>query len=205
MAITAVGIASSIKGYLALVGFQGRDMGKLADAIGRAVYIHLVTPDMAVASITGTVGPVGSVTNVSVQGIVPTVMQSLMTVKGASSGFSGRDLNKLSQAISNGISIQLMTMMLTGTTAGLAIGAGTATLTGINSTVLGSLLKAAFASVGFTGRDMLKLADMISSGVVQHLQTSASFAVIATGAIAPTPPTGPVPIAGIPTIFSQIS
>jgi hypothetical protein len=205
MPLTAVSIASSIKGFMALVGFTGRDMGKMADAIGRAVFMHLSVPNMATATLTGTVGPVGSVTNLSVLGIVPNVMQGLMVAQGASSGFTGRDLTKLAQAISNGVSTQLLTMILSGTTAGLAVGGGTASLTGINQNALGSILKASLASVGYTGRDMSKLADMVSAGIVQHLQTSATFAVTAVGAIAPVPPTGPLVATSIPTVFSKIS
>jgi hypothetical protein len=205
MPLTATSISSSIKGFMALVGFNGRDMGKIADSVGNAVFMHLSIPNAASATVSGTVGPIGSITNISVQGIVPTVMKSLMEVKGASSGFTGRDLGKLSQAISMGLSTQLMTMVFNGSAIGLAIGGGTAKFTSINVNALGSLLKVALAGVGFTGRDLSKLADMVATGVVQHLQTSATFPVVATGAIAPVPPTGPLAAVGIPSVFSKIS
>ena len=98
-----------------------------------------------------------------------------------------------------------MTMVLNGSTVGLALGGGTARFTGINVTALSSLLKVSLAGVGFTGRDLLKLADMIATGIVQHLQTSATFPVVATGAIAPVPPAGPLAAVGIPSIFSKLS
>ena len=205
MPISDTLISSAIKGYLASVGFSGRDMGQIADAVGRAIFIHLSTPDITTASIAGTVGPVGSVNSLAVAGIVPTVMSGFIKAKGAQNGFSGRDMTKLADAVSNGVSQVLMTMILSGSAVGIAIGAGTAKFVGLDSNVLGGLIKAQLAGLGFTGRDMVKLADMVATGVVTHLQTSATFSVIATGAIAPVPPVGPLAIAGIPTIFSQIS
>jgi hypothetical protein len=205
MPFTAISIASAIKGYMSLVGFTGRDMGKIADAVGRSVFTHLSTPDVTTSTLTGTVGPVGSVSSVSVTGVVPTAMKSIIEGKGALSGFTGRDLNKLAQAISLGVSTQLMTMVLNGSAVGVAIGVGTSSFTGINATTLSSLLKVALAGTGFSGRDLGKLSDMVATGIVQHLQASATFSVVVMGVISPVPPTGPLAITGIPTILSQIS
>ena len=190
---------------MASVGFTGRDMAKIADAVGRAVFIHVSVPNNTSATIAGTVGPIGSVSSLAVAGVVSTAMSSFMKAKGAQEGFTGRDMSKLADAISNGVSQVLMTMVLTGSSVGLAIGAGTAKFVGLNANNLGGLIKAQLAGLGFTGRDMIKLADMVATGIVTHLQTSATFSVLATGAIAPVPPVGPLAIAGIPTIFSKIN
>jgi hypothetical protein len=205
MPISDTLISSAIKGYMALSGFTGRDMNKIADAVGRAVFIHVSIPNNTSASMMGTVGPVGSVSSLAVAGVIPTAMSAFMKAKGAQNGFKGRDMTKLADAISNGTSQVLMTMMLTGSSVGLALGAGTAKFVGLNANILGGLIKVQLAGLGFTGRDMFKLADMVATGVVQHLQTSATFSVMAVGAIAPVPPVGPMAIAGIPTIFSKVS
>ena len=205
MPISPTTLAGAIKFNMKGVKFIGRDAGKLADAIGRAVYIHVTTPNMTTALITGTVGPVGSVTSMGVAGIVPTGMKSLMSAAGVGKGFKGRDLRKLAQAISLGLSQVLMTMIINGSAVGLAIGGGTSKFVGLNPKVLSTILKGQMLGVGYKGRDMMKLADMVSIGVVTHLMSSATFPITSVGVIAPIPPVGPLPIGGIPTVFSKIS
>lgn len=205
MPISSTLFSGAIKVQMLAVGFKGRDMRKLADAIGRAMFIHLSTPNITVSTLAGTVGPVSNVNNVAVAGIVPTVMNSLIKAKGLQSGFIGRDLSKLARAISMGLSQILMTMVLNGSAVGIAVGGGSARFVGLNATILSNLIKVQMAALGFRGRDMFKLAGMVATGVVTHLMTSATFPVVATGVIAPIPPVGPLPIAAVPTVFSKIS
>lgn len=187
------------------VGFKGRDMGKIADAVGRAVFMHLSTPNITLATLSGTVGPMSSIANTAVVGIIPTAMNSLMKAKGVQNGFTGRDLSKLTRAISTGLSQILMTMVISGSSIGMGIGGGSARFVGLNANILGNLIKFQLVSLGFKGRDMSKLASMIATGTVMHLTSSATFPIIATGVIAPVPPVGPLPIAGVPSVFSKIS
>ena len=188
------------------VGFKGRDMFKIADAVGRAVFLHVSTPNNTFAALSGVVGPVGTVNSVSpVVGVVPTAMGSFMKMAGLQNGFTGRDMSKLANAISLGVSQVLMTMLLSGAAVGVAIGGGTAKFVGLNPNVLSGLLKVNMASFGFTGRDMMKLASMIATGIVTHLMASATFPVLCTGVVAPIPPIGPLPIVAVPTVFSKIS
>lgn len=205
MPISPTLLSKAIKFQMAGVGFKGRDMSKLADAIGRAVFMHIATPNVTTSSLIGTVGPVGSVNNTAVVGIVPTVMSSFIKAAGLGMGFKGRDMSKLARAISSGISQILMTMVLTGSSVGIALGGGSAKFIGLNATILKNLIKVQMAAVGYKGRDMAKLANMVATGVVTHLMSSATFPVIVSGAIAPVPPVGPLPIGGVPTVFSQIS
>jgi len=121
MPISDTIISSAVKGNMALVGFVGRDMNKIADAVGKAVFIHLSIPNMATTTMSGTVGPVGSVNSLVVAGVVPTAMSGFMKAKGAQNGFTGRDMTKLADAVSIGVSQVLMTMVLTGSCVGLAI------------------------------------------------------------------------------------
>jgi hypothetical protein len=128
-----------------------------------------------------------------------------LRAKGLQNGFKGRDLGKLSRAVSTGLSQILMTMVHSGSAVGIAVGGGTSKFVGLNANALSKMLKYNMGNLGFKGRDMRKLASMVSTGVVTHLNTSATFPVIATGAIAPIPPVGPLPIMAVPTIFSKIS
>lgn len=204
MAISGFGIGSAIKGQMALLGLTGRDTGKLASAAGNAVFTHVVVPNVSTASVTGTAGPLGTIIHVAVVGIVPVVMSGIMKTKAASFGWSGRDMGKLFTAISNGLSISLSAMQLTGTVAGCAVGGGTSRFYGLSSTVLSNLMKLQMTGRSITGRDMSKLCDIISSGVVTHLKQSATFTITVAGAVAPVPPTGPIAVAGIPSVFTKI-
>lgn len=203
MPISNTLISNAIKGYFALEGFTGRDMSALADAIGIGVFEDVCTPSITSGFLTGTVGPVGTVTSVSVAGIVSTAMASLIKAKGAQNGFTGRDMGKLADAVANGVCSVLLTMILQGTTVGLAVGAGTANFVGLNANKLSADIKLALPS--FTGRDILSLADMVATGIVMHLTSSATFSVVAVGAISPVPPVGPIAITGIPILVPTIS
>ena len=54
------------------------------------------------------------------------------------------------------------------------------------------------------GRDVTKIANCVAYGIVNQLKAGATFTVLVTGAIAPVPPVGPVPMAGLPAVFSKI-
>lgn len=205
MPISATLISKAIKIQMVSVGFKGRDMGKIADSVGRAVFMHLSVPNITMSLLSGLVGPVSSVINTAVVGIMPIAMNSLMKAKGFQNGFRGRDLPKLSRAISMGVSQVLMTMVHNGSSVGLALGTGTSKFVGLNSGILSKIITVNLASTGFKGRDMRKLSSMVATGVTAHLMTSAVFPVVATGVVAPIPPVGPLPAVGMPTVFSKIS
>jgi hypothetical protein len=188
---------------MAFEGFTGRDMGSLADAIGIGVFKDICTPSITSGLMTGTVGPLGTATSLSVAGIVPTAMSGMMKAKGAQNGFTGRDLSKLADAISNGVCDVLMTMVLTGTTVGLAVGGGTANFVGLDENELSADIKLALPE--FTGRDILNLTDMIAAGIVMHLMSSAVFTVVVVGIVSPVPPVGPIAITGIPIVVPVVS
>ena len=153
------------------------------------------------------VGPVGTATSLAVAGIVPAAMANLMRARAAQKGFGvgGRDMGNLFSAIAAGVSVIMTGSIVQGNFAGLAVGGGTAKLTKINAQVLTKLIQANFASKGIIGRDAGKIADCVAYGVVTQLKAGATYTILVTGAIAPVAPVGPIPISGIPAVFSKIN
>jgi len=183
----------------------GRDAGTLADAVGTAVAIHVTTPNMVSCTLNGTAGPVGAITSLSVAGLVAKSMASLMTLKGKFKGIKGRDAASLFEAMSSGIALKLQMMVLSGTCAGCALGTGTGKFTALNAKILSSLILANAMGRSLQGRDIGALADCIAHGVVQHLKSSVTFSVAVSGAVSPTPPTGPVAVVGVPSLLTKVS
>jgi len=205
MPVTGVLISSAIKVQMTARRIIGRDAGSLADAVGTAVAMYVVTPNMVSCTVNGTAGPVGTVTSVAVAGIVGKGMSGMMSVKAQTKRFSGRDILTLFDAISSGVAQVLMGSMLTGQCVGCAVGAGTGKFVALNEKTLSSLIVLNATARSFRGRNMIDLADCVAFGVVNHLRSNAIFSVVVAGTVAPTPPTGPVAVVGIPTVMTKVS
>lgn len=205
MPVVSKAISGAIMGQFAIQQIKGRDAVKMADVVGTAVAMYLVTPNLVTCSLNGTAGPVGSINSVAVFGLVPTAMSGFMFAKAASKNLKGRDIKKLFDAISSGLSQILMGMILTGTSAGIAVGAGVGSFTALSDKALSSLMYSAMLVKQLKGRDAQKLCDCISFGIVNHLKSSVRFTTVVTGAIAPVPPVGPVAVMSIPSLFTKIS
>ena len=205
MPVTGKLLSAAILGNCTARGIKGRDIGAIADAIGSSVATHVTTPNMVTCTLAGTAGPTGSITSVAVVGIVSKAMAATMQGKAAILNMTGRELVKLFDGISAGISQVLLGMVLTGTAAGCAVGGGTGKFVALNSTVLANLMKTQMTTKNIKGRDMPSLCDCVSFGVVTHLKSSATFSVVVAGAIAPVPPVGPLAVAAIPSITTKVS
>jgi hypothetical protein len=205
MPIVSKAISSSIQGLLSLNSLTGRDAIKLADVIGTSVATYLVTPNIVSCSLNGTAGPIGNISSMAVIGLVPTAMSGLMLSKAASKKLNGRDIKKLFDSISNGLSQILRGMVLTGTAVGIAVGGGVGSFTAVNTTTLSNLMYSLMLSRQLTGRDAANLCESISFGIINHLKSSVRFTVIVTGIVAPVPPVGPVAVIGIPSLFTKIN
>ena len=200
-------VEASLRGFQ--VGFSGKNLSNLSTAIGNVVGRVVTTPNAVTCYFNGTAGPTGTLMHIQVAGVVSTVMSAGMLTKAqnkVSVGFSGRDMGKLFDGISTGLCDVLQTMVLTGTVVGCAIGAGTGQfLPAItNSQAMAGQLMFEMNGQGLKGRDVPKLADCIASGVAKMLK-SVVFSVSCAGAIAPTPPTGPVTVAQIPSLTTQVN
>jgi hypothetical protein len=205
MPVVSKAITASILGPLSLNSLTGRDASKLADVIGTSVATYLITPNLVSCSLNGTAGPIGNISSVAVVGLVPTVMSGLMLSKATSKKLSGRDIKKLFDSISNGLSQILMGMVLSGTAVGVAVGGGIGSFTAVNAQTLSNLMYSIMLSKQLKGRDAANLCESISFGIVNHLKSSVRFTVLVTGVIAPVPPVGPVAVLGIPSLFTKIN
>jgi hypothetical protein len=197
-------ISSAILSQFAIRKMTGRNTIDISGAIGSAVSQYLVIPNMVSCVLNGVAGPIGNVNSVAIIGITPKVMSSMMYSKALTKDMKGRDLRSFFDAISSGLSQVFMTMYLTGTATGIAVGNGIGRFNLLSENSLSKLLYTYMLSKKMTGRDTIKLCDSISFGIVNHLKTSVTFTLSVVGAIAPVPPVGPVPIVGIPAVFTKI-
>jgi hypothetical protein len=206
MPVTAKIISAAIMANFASSVILGRNAIDIADAVGTGVAVHITTPNMLTFACSGTAGPVGTASSLVVAGIVPTAMTGLMMTRAAQVGFGigGRDMQKMFSAISKGVAAVLNGSLVQGNFGGLALGGGTARFTKINAQILNRLIQANLASKGMIGRDVGKISDCISYGIVNQLKAGATFTILVSGAIAPVPPVGPLPMAGLPAVYSKI-
>lgn len=204
MPLVSTVISSSIQSQLALHKMTGRNSIDISGAIGSAVSQYFLLPNIVTCLLNGVAGPIGNVNSVAIVGLLPKAMGSLMYTRALSKGLKGRDLNTFFSSISAGLSQVFMTMILSGTAAGIALGSGVGTFSLINDSALSKLLYSYMLSKKMTGRDTIKLCDCISFGIVNHLRTSVTFTLTVVGPVAPPPPIGPVPVVGIPAVFTKI-
>jgi len=186
--------------------FTGKNDKDLADAIANGLVTYSIsTPNLILFTLSGTVGPVGQVTSVSVAPIVPSVMATLMYSKALSLQLKGKNILQLFQAISNGVASHFSTMQVTGSTAGLAVGVGTGRFTNMIEAPVSNLVYANFLSKIIKGKNARQLAQCVGFGFVSHMKQSPTVIATVTGAIAPVSPAGPIATAGIPTVFNKIA
>jgi hypothetical protein len=198
-------ISSAIYSQFSLNKLTGRDAIKLASAIGSSVSNYLMLPNMVTCSLNGTAGPMGNISSILVLGAIPTLMSGFMLSKATTMQLKGRDIKKLFDSISKGLSQVFMGMILSGTASGIAVGVGVGNFTSLNYQALSKLMYAAMIAKQLKGRDASILCDAISFGIVNHLKTSVRFTTVVTGVIAPVPPVGPIAVMGIPSIFTKIN
>lgn len=205
MPVTGKLIAATIVANCASKGIKGRDIGSFADAVGSSVAAHVTSPNMVSCTLAGTAGPTGTITSLAVTGIVSKAMSAAMLGRASVLNLTGREIAKLFDGVSSGISQILSGMILSGTALGCATGTGTGKFTALNSTTLSKLMRGLMTTKNMRGRDTGSLCDCMSFGVVTHLKSSATFTVLVAGAVAPTPPVGPLAVAGVPSITTKVS
>lgn len=102
-------------------------------------------------------------------------MSSSMKLKGASLSMSGKMFPALMSAVSTATTTYLMTASIeTSTNMVLGPGAGTTTgrLSGLVPSTMAQLMRLKAASMSIAGRDIAKLFNSVSFGVVQALKTA---------------------------------
>lgn len=204
MPLVAQTLSSSMQSQFYAKNYKGKNVPDLVSCVGDALAVYLVTPNLVTAYVSGTAGLTGSIVLSIVAGVDPTSMSSYMNIKAQSKKMTGRDITGVFSAISLGIVPSLYGMVLTGSTVGVAVGTGTGNFTALSDTVLSGNIYQNMLLKQLKGKNNMDLADCIAYGICTHLQT-VSFTVVVAGVIAPTPPTGPVTVMGIPTIYTKIS
>lgn len=135
----------------------------------------------------------------TIVGLVPSAMSSLMLMNAASSGISGRDTQKLFDAISTGVCNSMQTVVLQGTVIGGAIGVGTGKIIGLVPTVLSGIIMANMGGQTLAGSKLFSIVSAISFGICNHILANAVVNITNVGVPSP-PPAGPIPIPAAPGI-----
>ena len=136
--------------------------------------------------------------------LIPASVSGLMNAKGASVQLAGSKLSSLISAISSAVcSYVLSAAVVNSTNVVLGPGSGTFTgrIVGLVSSNMAQLMRAKAAASGLAGRDISKLFNSVSTGIVTGLNT-----VIAQGSViggGPGTGTGKI-LALVPTALSGI-
>ena len=205
MPVQANLISSAIMAQFAINSFTGKNDRDIADSVGGAVAKYVIIPNLVSCSLNGVMGPVGQISSITVVGIIPQVMGSLMITKAASLKFKGTKMIPFFNSIASGVSQVLLGMVLSGNAIGIATGAGTGKFTAVNAQILSKLILAELLRRRMTGKNNKDIADIVAYGIANHLKTSATFTVMCTGVIAPVSPAGPVAVVAIPSIYTKIT
>lgn len=190
-------VTGSIVSQMISKGIKGKNNITIAESVATACSIHFLSPATISLILNGTAAGPGSYISTPIAGISSTGMTGLMMAKAVSLGFKGTSMKDLFDSISQGIFLNLPSLIVTGVAIGVGIGVGTGRITGFNQTVLEGLLLTQFVSRDVLGKDNKNLASIISTGIVNHILVSSIVNVTVVGSIVP-PPTGPIPISGVP-------
>lgn len=204
MPLNPITITAAINANMLSKGLLGKNSRDIASAIGNAVGSLLLIPNVVTCVVSGTAGPSGVISSLSVLGVSPKLMSSLMFTRGLSKGFTGKNSLDLYNAISAGVAQALFSLYLTGTVLGCGIGTGIGKFVNISEKLLSSRISSEMLFRAMLGTQVGTMSDIIAYGIVTHLKTSVSISVSVLGAVAPIPPVGPVPVAGIPSVTTQI-
>lgn len=116
--------------------------------------------------------------------LVPTAITGAAMAKAASLTLSGKDIQKLIGAIASATSTHIMSVGLcnpTCTVTGPGAGTFTGTIAGLTPAGMSGLMKLQAAAKGLTGKDLFKLFDSISAGVVQSMGSVTAMGAVVGG------------------------
>ena len=126
-------------------------------------------------------------------------MSSLMWLKAASYGLSGRDIKKLFDSVSFGVVNTTKSIVMQGTIIGAGPGSGTGKIIGLIPQSLEALIWAQSTFRLLSGNKLKALISSISFGICNHIMTNGVVTITDMGIVAP-PPVGPVTIPAAPGI-----
>lgn len=136
--------------------------------------------------------------------LFPPAMQALIQLKAASQLMAGNKLSALVSAISSATCQYILTASIINST-NIVLGPGTGTqmgrITGLIPSIMSSTMLLKAASQGLTGRDLKKLCDAISFGVINSLNTVIMQGTVIGGG----PGTGTGKIVGlVPAVLANL-
>jgi hypothetical protein len=177
----------------------GSKLPDIISAVSMATCQYL----MAVSVVNSTnivVGPGAGTQTGTVTGLFPQAMSALMFFRASSQGLVGRDLPKLFDAVSFGVTTSVMTSVLVqGTVIGGGPGTGTGKILGLVPTGLEAFILAQEIFRLISGSKIREIVSSMAFGICNHITTTGIVILTDIGAFTP-PPVGPVPIPAAPGI-----
>jgi hypothetical protein len=197
--------SSAIKSFIQLKAssklMSGSKLPDMVAAISGAASQYILSVS-TVNSTNIALGPgVGTQTG-RITALVPTAMSSLMMLKSASLGLSGKDIKKFYDAVSFGIVNATKSIVMQGTIIGAGPGTGTGKIAGLVPKGPKGLETFIWAQSTFRLLSGSKLRSMISCvafGVCNHIMSTAVVTITNIG-VAASPPIGPILIPAAPGI-----
>jgi len=195
-------LSTAMKGFIALKAaskaINGTKFTLLAGSIASASCKYVLASAM-VTSTNVALGPGSGTQTGKVSGLSEMLMSSLMTLKAASSGLTGRDIQKLFSAVSFGVVQGMKTALLQGTLVGAGPGSGTGKIINLVPSALTVILMGLCAGQSLSGQKLQALCSAISFGICNHIMINGLVTVTDIG-VAAGPPAGPVSIPALPGI-----
>lgn len=195
-------VPSSMKSFMLLKAssksLSGNKLSDLVTAISNATAQYVLSAS-TVNSTNIALGPGSGTQTGRVSGLNATTMSSLMTIKAAASGLSGKDIKKLFDSISFGVVNAMKSAVLQGTIIGAGPGSGTGRIKGLSASALQKIILAQSFFRQISGDKLRALLSAISFGITNHIMTSGIVTATDIG-VAASPPVGPVTIPAAPGI-----
>lgn len=195
-------VASSMKSLILLKAssqlIAGNKLSDIVAAISSATCQYILSAS-TVNSTNIALGPGSGTQTGRITALVPKAMSSMMLLKAASAGLSGRDLRKLFDAISFGVVNSMKTVVLQGTIIGAGPGSGTGKIIGLVPKGLESLILSQEYFRLISGSKLKAIVSAIAFGICNHIMTTGIVTTTDIG-VAASPPVGPVTIPVAPGI-----
>jgi hypothetical protein len=159
-------------------------------AISSAICQYLLT--MPVVNSTNNVLGPGTGTQIGkIKGLSAPRMASWMVTRARGHQLSGKDLERLCNAIATGVVTSLSAVIIQGTVIGGGPGTGTGRIYNLTASILTTMIMAQESFRLIAGTKLKDLISSIASGLCTYLMTFGSVDFVCMGVTAP-PPAGPV-------------
>jgi len=193
---------SAIKSFIQLKAssklMSGSKLPDMVAAISGAASQYILSVS-TVNSTNIALGPGAGTQTGRITALVPTAMSSLMMLKSASLGLSGKDIKKFYDAVSFGIVNATKSIVMQGTIIGAGPGTGTGKIAGLVPKGLETLIWAQSTFRLLSGSKLRSMISCVAFGVCNHIMSTAVVTITNIG-VAASPPIGPILIPAAPGI-----